>query len=271
MSVKNTSNKINFTLNCNGKLVHVDKPLVMGILNVTPDSFYAGSRTQNIEAAFLKAALMIEQGAAIIDIGGQSTRPASQYLTHEEEWERLAPIVSQIRNQFPHTLISIDTFHHQTAMKAIALGADIINDISGGNITVPYICMHMQGTPQTMQLNPQYDDVVKNVLDELIAKKFQCEDAGIHDIIFDVGFGFGKTMEHNYSLLHHLSVFSTILQKPLLAGLSRKSMIYKKLNITPEESLNGTTVLHTIAVLQGASILRVHDVKEAAEVVNLMM
>jgi dihydropteroate synthase len=280
MNPKNTSNIFNYTLNCNGKLIVVDKPLVMGIINITPDSFYAESRQQNIIDILATAKKMIADGATILDMGSQSTRPNSSLLTWEQEWERLENPLQEIRKQFPEILISIDTFYSQVAKNAIAIGADMINDISGGQmdrdmittvakLNVPYICMHILGTPQTMQENPTYDDVTKEVLDYFIAKKFACEAAGIKDIIFDVGFGFGKTIQHNFTLLNDLHIFSQILQKPILAGLSRKSMIYKTLHCTPEESLNGTTVLHTIALQNGASILRVHDVKEAVEVVSL--
>jgi dihydropteroate synthase len=280
MNLKNTSNFINYTLNCNGKLIVVDKPLVMGIINITPDSFYAESRQQNIMDILAIAKKMIADGATILDFGAQSTRPNSTLLTWEQEWERLENPLQEIRNNFPEILISIDTFYSQVAIKAVAIGADMINDISGGQmdtemintigkLNVPYICMHLKGTPQTMQENPTYDDVTNEVLDYFIAKKFSCEAAGIKDIIFDVGFGFGKTIEHNFTLLNDLHIFSQILQKPILAGLSRKSMIYKTLHCSPEESLNGTTVLHTIALQNGASILRVHDVKEAVEVVSL--
>jgi dihydropteroate synthase len=280
MNPKNTPNFINYTLNCNGKLIVVDKPIVMGIINITPDSFYAESRQQNIMDILATAKKMVTDGATILDMGAQSTRPNSSLLTWEQEWERLEIPLQEIRNHFPEILISIDTFYSQVAKNAVANGADMINDISGGQmdsdmittvgkLNVPYICMHMQGTPQTMQENPTYDEVTKEVLDYFIAKKFACEAAGIKDIIFDVGFGFGKTIQHNFTLLNDLHIFSRILQKPILAGLSRKSMIYKTLHCTPEESLNGTTVLNTIALQNGASILRVHDVKEAVEVVSL--
>ncbi len=280
MNAKNTSNKINYTLNCNGKLIVVDKPLVMGIINITPDSFYAKSSLQNTNDVLLQVKKMITEGANIIDLGAQSTRPNSTLLTWEQEWERLEKPLQEISIQFPETLISVDTFYSQVAIKAVANGAHIINDISGGQmdnnmiatvgkLNVPYICMHIKGTPQTMQENPTYDDVTKEVLDYFIAKKLECEEAGIKDIIFDVGFGFGKTIEHNFTLLRDIPIFEKILQKRILVGLSRKSMIYKTLETTPEASLNGTTVLNTIAIQNGATIIRVHDVKEAVEVVKL--
>jgi dihydropteroate synthase len=224
---------------------------------------------------------MIAEGADIIDIGGQSTRPNSTRLTAEEEWIRIELALKEIKKTFPDILISIDTYHREVATKAVDAGTSIINDISGGQLDtkmiatvgklkVPYICMHMQGTPETMQQNPVYDDVTKTVLDYFIAKKLECQAAGINDLIFDVGFGFGKTIEHNYALLNNLDVFTSILQKPILVGLSRKSMIYKTLGITADESLNGTTVLNTIALQKSAAILRVHDVKEAVETVKLV-
>jgi dihydropteroate synthase len=281
VNFKNTSNQINYTLNCNGKLILVAKPLIMGIINLTPDSFYEKSSVTEITAILKKTSQMVADGVDIIDIGGQSTRPGSTRLTAEEEWARIEIALKEIRKTFPESLISIDTYHSEVAKKAVDAGASIINDISGGQLDhnmittvgqlkVPYICMHMQGTPETMQQNPAYNDVTKVVLDYFIAKKLECHAAGIHDLIFDVGFGFGKTIEHNYTLLHHLDVFTTILQKPILVGLSRKSMIYKTLGITAEESLNGTTVLNTIALLKGAAILRVHDVREAVEAVKLV-
>ncbi len=281
MSFKNTSNQINYTLNCNGKLILVEKPLIMGIINLTPDSFYKKSSVTQIDTILKKTDQMIAEGAAIIDIGGQSTRPNSTRLTAQEEWDRIAAALKEMRQVFPDILISIDTYHSEVAAKAVDTGGSLINDISGGQfdhkmiatvgkLKVPYICMHIQGTPETMQQNPVYEDVTKTVLDFFIAKQLECHEAGIHDLIFDVGFGFGKTIEHNYTLLNNLDVFATILQIPLLVGISRKSMIYKTLGTTAEESLNGTTVLNTIALQKGAAILRVHDVKEAAEAVKLV-
>jgi dihydropteroate synthase len=281
MNIKNTTNKINYTLNCNGKLVLIQKPIVMGIVNITPDSFYNQSSVQQIDAILEKIATHINEGATIVDIGAQSTRPNSTLLTHNDEWLRLQNPLAVILKTFPHTIFSIDTFYSQVANNAVALGAHIINDISGGNmddnmistvgkLKVPYICMHMQGTPQTMQQNPTYNDVTNELLDYFVQKKIACTQAGIKDVIIDFGFGFGKNITHNYTLLSELHNFNTILQSPLLVGVSRKSMIYKPLNITPEESLNGTTVLHTIALQQGASILRVHDVKPAIEAISLM-
>jgi dihydropteroate synthase len=268
-----------FTLNCKGRLLVADKPLVMGIINVTPDSFYAGSRHEALNAVLKKAGEMLQDGADIIDIGGQSTRPGSQLLTAEDEIKRVIPAIEAVCNKFPAAFISIDTFYSKVAAAAVIAGACIVNDISGGDMDeqmipvvaglhVPYICMHMKGTPQTMQQNNVYEDVVKEVLDYFIAKIAICKKAGIHDVIIDPGFGFGKTIQHNFQLLKNIALFK-ILEKCILVGLSRKSTVYKTLNITIEQALNGTTVLNTIALQNGASMLRVHDVKEAIETVKL--
>jgi dihydropteroate synthase len=265
-----------FTLNCKGKLFVIDGPVIMGIINATPDSFYKGNINDDI---LLLAKQMIADGAAILDIGGQSTRPGSERITAEEELKRVLPVIEGIHKNFPDTIISIDTYSSKVAAAAVGAGAAIVNDISAGNIDeniiatvaalkVPYICMHMQGTPNIMQVQPHYDNVAKEVLDFFIAKVAQCKKAGIIDIIIDPGFGFGKTIAHNFSLLKKLEVFK-ILQVPVLAGLSRKSTIYKTLNTTAENALNGTTVLNTLALHNGATILRVHDVKEAAEAITL--
>lgn len=268
-----------FTLNCNGKLLVIDKPVIMGIMNVTPDSFYAKSRIQTEDALLATASEMITEGAAILDIGGQSTRPGSKRLSVLEEEERLLPAIDLIHKNFPGAIISADTYHAAVAEKVIEAGASIINDISGGmmdddmlatvgRFSVPYICMHMQGRPETMQVNPVYEDVVQEVLDFFIRQIEKCRQHNIHDVIIDPGFAFGKTINHSFLLLKSLPVFK-ILEKPILAGLSRKSIIYKTLNVTPEEALNGTTALNMIALLNGASVLRVHDVKAAAEAIKL--
>lgn len=268
-----------YTLNCRGKLLVMDKPLVMGIINITPDSFYKESRRMLPEDTLAQAQRMIAEGADIIDIGGQSTRPGSERITAEEEAERVIPVVETIMQRCPGAVISVDTYHAAVAEKAVAAGASIINDISSGDmdpdmisavaaLQAPYICMHMQGTPGTMQQHPQYNDVVKEVLDYLIRKVKACTDAGIKDIIVDPGFGFGKNATHNFRLLHDLSLLK-ITGKPILAGLSRKSTISKTLDIPPEDTLNGTTVLNTIALMNGAKMLRVHDVKAAREAVKL--
>ncbi len=269
-----------FTLNCKGRLLVVDKPIVMGIINTTPDSFYEDSRRIAVGEILTKAEKMILDGAAIIDIGGQSSRPGSEMIGPEEEMKRVIPAIVEISNHFPEITISVDTFYSAVAIEAVSAGASIINDISAGSIdtkmikavaelNVPYVLMHMQGTPLTMQQNPAYEDVTKEVLDFFISKISELADAGIKDIIIDPGFGFGKKIEHNFELLKNLEVFK-ILNMPLLLGLSRKSTISKTLGITADEALNGTTVLNTAGLLKGASIIRVHDVKEAVEAVKLV-
>lgn len=269
-----------FSLNCRGKLVFAENPLIMGILNLTEDSFYAGSRHRTLEAIKEKAAQMLSEGADIIDLGAQSTRPGSTRFTAEDELEKLLPAIDCLVKDFPSILISIDTYFSKVARECVAAGACIINDISGGEMDsqmiqtvgklhVPYVCMHMKGVPETMQNQAQYEDVTKEVLDYFIAKIEECKQAGIHDVIIDPGFGFGKNITQNFKILKDLSVFK-ILEKPLMVGVSRKSTIYRTLKISAEDALNGTTVLHTIALQNGASILRVHDVKEAKEVVTLL-
>lgn len=252
----------------------------MGIINVTPDSFYEGSR-KNDEIAWLSIAeKMKADGATIIDVGGQSTRPSSTLLSASEEAARVIPAIETLHHHFPKTIISIDTFYASIAIQAVKAGASIVNDVSGGTfdtdmlsavgkLHVPFICMHMNGTPQRMQQNVQYEDVSREVLEFLIKQKDACISSGIHDVIIDPGFGFGKTIAHNFELLQRLKIYS-ILESPLLVGLSRKSTIYKTLGISPSEALNGTTVANTIALLNGANILRVHDVKEAVEAINLV-
>lgn len=265
-----------FTLNCKGKLLILDIPLIMGIINATPDSFYKGHINED---KLQQAKQMVAEGAGILDIGGQSTRPGSSSITVEEELARVIPVITSIHQHFPDTIISIDTYNSKVAAAAVNAGASIVNDISAGNmdeqmmatvanLNVPYICMHMQGIPATMQQEPHYNDVALEVLDFFITKIEACKNAGITDIIIDPGFGFGKTITHNFSLLKKLSVLK-ILNCPILAGLSRKSTVYKTLHTTVEEALNGTTVLNTMALLNGASILRVHDVKEAKEAITL--
>ncbi len=269
-----------FTLNCKGRLLVVSDPIVMGIINVTPDSFYSGSRMSSVDQALLQAEKMISEGVTILDIGGQSTRPGSELLSREEELTRVIPVIKAISKAFPDAYISIDTFYYQVAKEAIEAGASIINDISGGtmdaemipntgSLHVPYIAMHIKGTPANMQTLANYDDVTKEVLDFFVKKVEECRLAGILDVIIDPGFGFAKNVDHNFSLLKNLSTLK-ILQKPILAGLSRKSTVYKTLGITPEESLNGTTVLNTVALQNGANILRVHDVKAAKEAITLL-
>jgi dihydropteroate synthase len=268
-----------FTLNCNGRLLVIDKPLVMGIIIVTPDSFYKGSRMQHEDKVLQQASKMLEEGATILDIGGQSTRPGSTRLEAEEEARRLLPMIELINKNFSEAIISADTYFASVAVKAIAAGASIINDISGGamdenmistvgKFSVPYVCMHIKGRPETMQQNPVYENVTREVLDFFIHQTEKCRQQNINDVIIDPGFGFGKTISHNFQLLKELAVFK-MLERPILAGLSRKGTIYKTLKITPKESLNGTTALNMIALLNGGNILRVHDVKEAAETIKL--
>jgi dihydropteroate synthase len=268
-----------FTLNCKGRLLVIDKPVVMGVINVTPDSFYSESRQQTVESALKKAEQMINEGATILDIGGQSTRPDSEKLTAEEELKRVIAPVEAIHKNFPETFISIDTFYSTVCKEAVTAGASIVNDISAGSIdkemistvatlNVPYVLMHMKGTPQTMQKEPVYENVTREVLDFFIQKTDQLKKDGIRDVIIDPGFGFGKTIGHNFELLSNLSVFK-MLHCPLLLGVSRKSFIYKTIGITAKESLNGTTAVHTMGLMNGSSLLRVHDVKEAVETIKL--
>jgi dihydropteroate synthase len=268
------------TLNIGGKLLDLSTPQVMGILNVTPDSFYPGSRVLQVEDAYKKAERMISEGASILDLGGHSTRPGADAVSEEEELKRVLPMVEMIRKRFPEAIISIDTFRSSVARQAVEAEAHIINDIAGGNLdplmfetvaelNVPYILMHSRGTPQTMKELNQYDDLVTDVLRELQSKIYQLRQLGVKDIVADMGFGFAKNADQNYILLRELKAFQP-LDVPLLVGVSRKSMIWRKLDISPDQSLNGTTVLNTVALLNGASILRVHDVKEAVEAVKLI-
>lgn len=254
-------------------------PIVMGILNATPDSFYNKGRDSSFEELVRNAEKMVAEGATILDIGGQSSRPRSELISAEDEWARVSPVLQSLRTAFPDTVLSVDTFQSEVARRCLDEGADIINDISGGDIDkemvdriaqyeVPYVCMHMKGTPQTMQQQPAYDNVVQEVYDYFAAKIALFNERGIHEVILDVGFGFGKTLEHNYQLLNAMSTFLA-LGKPLLAGISRKSMVYKPLGTNAEQALNGTTALHMFALQQGASILRVHDVREAMECITL--
>lgn len=255
------------------RLAH--NPLIMGILNITPDSFYDGGNYTHETSWLKRAEQIIEEGGKIIDIGAFSTRPGAKNVTENEEWNRLSPVLKSIKKNFPEAAISVDTWRASIAGHAINEGADIINDISGGTMDanmfdvieknqIPYILMHIQGTPQDMQADPNYRDVTEEVKQYFIEKTTQLENRGFSRIILDPGFGFGKSVNHNYKLLHNLVDFKQ-LGYPLLVGISRKSMINKVLNITPSEALNGSTVLNTIALLNGADILRVHDVKQAAE------
>ena len=270
----------NKTLNVSGKLIDLSTPKVMGILNVTPDSFFDGGRFTDKKLALGHASQMLEEGADFIDVGGVSTRPGASYLTEEEESSRVLPVISLLAKSLPDTILSADTFRSSTARRAVEAGASIINDISGGgqdplmfetvaSLKVPYILMHMRGTPETMTSLTNYDNLVKDIIDYFHSRIKALRDLGVKDIILDLGFGFAKTPDQNFELLNQLDYFR-ILGLPILAGLSRKSLIWKTLGTTPEDALNGSTALHAIALSKGASLLRVHDVKEAVECVRLI-
>ncbi|MCX6333621.1 MAG: dihydropteroate synthase [Bacteroidia bacterium] len=268
-------------INAGGKLLDLTIPKVMGVINVTPDSFYEGSRVGDEKAIIEAAVSMISDGAALLDVGGYSTKPYAAEVTEEEEERRVLSAIRLISKEIPDAVISIDTFRSAIAFKAITeCGALIINDISGGEadanmfnvvrrLNVPYIMMHMQGMPGNMQNNPVYEDVVADILKWFGKKIASLQEDGVKDIILDPGFGFGKTIKHNFEILHRFGDFS-VAGLPLLAGVSRKSMIWKTLGITPDEALNGTSVLNAVALMGGADILRVHDVKEAVQTVRLM-
>lgn len=267
------------TLNVGGKLIDLSTPKVMGIINLTPDSFFEGSRKQNIDEAFKQAEKMLNEGATILDLGAYSSRPGADDISVQEELDRLLPVVENITKNFHDATLSIDTFRAVVAEAAIKAGAHIINDISGGQLDekmfatvaklkVPYILMHMKGNPKTMVALAEYEDVFSEVFDYFTSRIHQLKQLGVNDIIIDPGFGFAKKPEHGYRLLQRLAEFQQ-LGLPLLAGISRKKMIYGALGITADEALNGTTVLNTIALTKGASILRVHDVKEAVQAVKL--
>lgn len=268
------------TINCKGRLVDLSTPKVMGVLNVTPDSFYDGGKYKNETSILKQVEHMLNEGATFIDVGAYSSRPNADHVSEEEELNRILPIVQLILNEFPETLISIDTFRSEVAKQCIETGAALINDISAGNLDenmlktiatlqVPYIMMHMRGTPQTMQSLTEYDDLVKDILFYFSERITAARDLGIVDVIIDPGFGFAKTLEQNFELLNKLELFKMI-EKPLLVGVSRKSMIYKTLDTSAQDALNGTTVLNTIGLQKSASILRVHDVKEAMEAIKLV-
>ena len=267
------------TLNIRGNAISLDTPIVMGILNITPDSFYSGSRVEDTDSILRQAEKMIKEGATILDIGGYSSRPGAADITIEEESNRVIPAIEYIRSEFPEVYISIDTFRSEVASKAINSGADIINDISGGELDtnmhnvvtgygVPYILMHMRGTPQTMKQHVDYQHMIIEMLDYFQVKINKLKKMGVNDIIIDPGFGFAKTIDQNFELLKKIESFKT-LEYPILVGISRKSMIYKSLGIDSNDALNGTTALNMIALQNGASILRVHDVKEAVETIKL--
>ncbi len=267
-------------MNCEGKLIDLSTPQIMGILNVTPDSFFDGGQNNSISSALTQVEKMIKEGATFIDIGGYSSRPNAKDVSIEKEIKRTSPIIESIKKHFPNALVSIDTFRSEVAREAINSGACIVNDISAGKLdnkmfefiakeNKPYIAMHMRGTPQNMQTKTNYQNVANEVVKELseITQKLALK--GVNDVIIDPGFGFSKTIEQNYNLLNNLESLQT-LNRPILVGISRKSMIYNLLNIDPESAINGTTAINTIALLKGANILRVHDVKEAVEITQIV-
>lgn len=269
-----------FTLRSKDSLISFEGPVIMGIINITPDSFYKGSRNATADEALFKAESMLKDGALILDVGGQSTSPKSKMLTADEESKRVIPVIEAIKKEFPESIVSIDSFYSQVIESAVSAGADIVNDISAGQIDekilevtgkakLPYILMHMRGTPQTMQENTGYTDLVPEIIKFFNEKIEACRAAGITDIIIDPGFGFSKTIAQNFELMNKLEAFK-IWDFPLLVGVSRKSMLYKTLGISEDESLNATSVMNTVAVLKGASVLRVHDVKPAAECIKLI-
>lgn len=281
MTSKNTLLPVQKVLQSKGRLLDLSQPVVMGILNATPDSFYNKGRSSSTEELLHLAETMLEDGAAILDIGGATTKPGAALIDVEEELQRVIPVVEKLHEKFPDVWISVDTYHSRVAKETVLAGASIINDVSSGSfdpgmldtvasLHVPYIAMHMQGTPQNMQDNPYYEDVVAEVRETLRNICDRCAAAGIRDVIVDPGFGFGKTIEHNFSLLKQLHTLR-ILGKPVLVGLSRKSLIYRTLSIDSDHALNGTTALNMVALQQGASILRVHDVKEAVETLKLYL
>lgn len=277
--VKDTFFRKKITLNAGGRLIDLSSPKVMGIINITPDSFFADSRKPGVEDALQQAKKMLADGATFLDIGAYSSRPGAVDISAQEETDRLLPVVEAIAEAFPEAIMSIDTFRAGVAEAAIKGGAHIINDISGGTLdsdmfstaarlNVPYILMHMKGTPQTMNQLAEYDDVFGEVFDYFVSKYGELKRLGVHDVILDPGFGFAKKAEHSYTLMNRMNEFD-LLGLPVLTGISRKRMIYGLLGNTAAEALNGTTALNTIALMKGTSILRVHDVKEAAEAVKI--
>jgi len=268
------------TINCKGTLIDLASPKVMGILNITPDSFYDGGKYKNEVAILKQAEKMLLEGATFIDVGAYSSRPGAQHISEEIELKRSMPVIDLLIKNFPEIIISVDTFRSKVAQETVLSGAAIINDISGGkmdskmfktvaDLQVPYVLMHMLGTPQNMQKNPVYKDVVQEIISFFAAQIFKLHQLKVNDVIIDVGFGFGKTIHHNYQILKHLALFKS-LDAAILAGVSRKSMLYKTLDISAQEALNATTSANTIALLNGANILRVHDVKEAFEAIKIV-
>ena len=267
------------TLNCNGRLISLDKPVVMGVINVNDTSFYTASRANTIENLLTKASKMLQEGAAILDLGAMSSKPGAEIISLEDELKLIIPAVVAVQDNFPEAIISVDTLRSQVAAEVIQSGASIINDISAGeydnnmfkvvsSYKIPYIMMHMNGLPATMQTDPSYEDVVMDVTRFFVRKIQQAKESGISDIVVDPGFGFGKTLEHNYQLMKKLEVFR-IFDLPVLIGISRKSMVWKPLKSNADNALNGTTALHMYALQKGARILRVHDVKEAVECIKI--
>lgn len=267
------------SINCKGNLIDLSSPKVMGVLNITPDSFFDGGMYKDEKSILSQVKKMLNDGATFIDIGAYSSRPGAKHISEEEELSRILPVIKLLITNFPNILISVDTFRSTVAKKCIEVGACMVNDISGGdldaemfkviaNLQVPYVIMHMQGNPQNMQTSPTYKNVVTEVFYELSKKVEKLNALHVHDVILDVGFGFGKTIEQNYELLKNLDYFHQ-MELPVLTGVSRKSMLYKPLKITPQEALNATTVANTIALQKGTQILRVHDVKEASEAIKI--
>lgn len=267
-------------INCNGKLLDLETPRVMGILNLTPDSFYDGGRKTSQRDFLSHAEKMLKEGADIIDVGAYSSRPGAKDISLQEELDRIVPVVEALRREFPQVILSIDTFRSTVARRCVEAGAAIINDISGGSLDnemlptaaelqVPYILMHMRGTPKNMNQLTSYDNLVRDMLFYFSERIKQARELGLNDLIIDPGFGFSKTLEQNYELMGKLDLFQN-LELPILSGISRKSMIYKLFDTTPDHALNGTTVLNTVSLLKGAHILRVHDVKEAVECVKMI-
>lgn len=280
LSFSEAAQDTNKSINFKGKTIKLDQPIVMGILNVTPDSFFDGGKRNDIKEAIKHTQLMLNDGASIIDVGGYSTRPGAKDISEEEELDRVLPIITALTKTFPEITISIDTFRSNVAKKCIDAGASIINDVSGGSkdpqlfktvaqLNVPYILTHLQGSLETMQQNPHYKNVVESVVTYFKEKIVELNSKGFKNIILDPGFGFGKTVEHNYEILNQLEALKAF-NLPILIGVSRKSMINKVINTTPDQALNGTTALNTIALMKGAQILRVHDVKEAKETILLV-
>ncbi|TVZ55797.1 dihydropteroate synthase [Lutibacter sp. Hel_I_33_5] len=268
------------TINCNGKFIDLSFPKVMGILNITPDSFFDGGSYKNNKDILKQTEKMLTEGATFIDVGAYSSRPGATHISEDEELKRIVPIIELLIKSFPDIIISVDTFRSNVAKETINIGAAIINDISGGKmdnnmfttvaeLQVPYILMHMLGTPQNMQRNPEYKNATTELISFFTEQLYKLRQLKLNDVIIDVGFGFGKTIEHNFELLKNLALFKN-LDAPILAGISRKSMLYKTLDISAQEALNATTSANTIALLSGANILRVHDVKEAMEAIKIV-